>query len=171
MKKLLIIIVSVFLLAFPTEVLFAAELVTQHAAEQITPTMWEVKFEIQTATNGSMTATPLVRNNINRVRGMYLMQVDAFPTSGGTAPDAASVFIYDENGIYYLGSVDDGTTAYAGLNLIHATIPKSCIPNMYLTGQDAHINYYWPIRGVLTLAIADQATDTAHITIILTFVE
>jgi len=167
-RRMLSLLVALLLIP---SILFAAELVTQSAAEQVASHMWEVKFVIQTATDGSMTATPLTANNIRKVRGMYLMQVDAFPTSGGTAPDAASVFVYDENAIYYLGSEDGGTTAYAGLNLIHATLAKACIPNMYLTGQATHINYYWPIRGALTVAIADQATSTAHITIILTFVE
>lgn len=170
MRKLIGLLLVLLLFGLPL-VAIPAELVTQSAAIQTSPETWEVVFTIQTATNGSMTATPLTAANIAVLRGMYLIQVDAFPTVGGTAPDAASVFLYDENDIYYLGSEDGGTTAHAGLNLIHATLAKSCIPSMYLTGQDSHINYFWPIRGSLTLAIADQATNTAHITIILVFTE
>ena len=148
---------------------YAVESVLQSAAEQVSPTTWEITFIITTATNGSVTAEALDLANRARVRGMHLIQVDAFATVGGTPPDAADVIMYDENGIYYLGSEDDGATAYAGLNLIHATIPKSCVPNMYLTGQDSHINYYWPMRGVITWDIINQATDTAHITLVLVF--
>lgn len=168
MKRLLIILV--LLLGLPL-VAVSAELVTQSNAAETSPGTWEIVFTIQTDASGDMTATALTAANIKAVRGMYFTQVDAFPTVGGTAPDAASVFVYDENGIYYLGSEDAGTTAYAGLNLIHATISKSCLPSMYLTGQDTHINYYWPVRGALTLDIADQGTNTAHITIILVFTE
>jgi len=159
---------GLLLVAIP---LYAAESVIQSSAQKNGEYLWEVTFTITTAADGSMTATDLTQANISILKGMYLLQVDAFPTPGGTAPDAADVILLDENGIDYLGSEDGGTTAYAGLNLVHATVPKSCIPNMYLTGQDTHINYFWPVRGKLTLDIINQATDSADITIILVFTE
>ncbi len=168
--KRFFIYLSLLLLVF-SGVVYAAESVTQNVAQRVRPGVYEIEFNITTAADGSVTATALNAANRARVRGTYLIQVDAFPTVGGTAPDAADVVMYDENGIYYLGSEDGGTTAYAGLNLIHATIPKSCIPNMYITGQDSHLNYYWPIRGALTWDIINQATDSADITLIFTFVE
>lgn len=167
-KRFLTLLFGLLLVAIPG---FAAESVVEGNLEQSGPGIYEVAFTITTAADGNIVATAFSNTLIASLKGKYFLQVDAFPTSGGTAPDAADVILKDENGIYYLGSIDDGSTAYAGLNLIHATIPKSCIPNMYLTGQTTHINYYWPVRGALTFDIINQGTDSADITLIFVFVE
>ena len=166
MKRLIAILILVFGLPL---VAVATESVTEGQLERSGRNTYEVAFVITTDGDGNIAATAFSDALIAKIKGKYLLHVDAFPTPDGTAPDAADVILYDENGIYYLGSVDKGTTAYAGLNIIHATIPGSCLPSMYLRGQDTHVNYYWPIRGALTFDILNQGTDTAHITIIFVF--
>jgi len=170
MKKLIsvLLIMGLLLVAIPS---LAVESVVEGSLERSGTEIYEVAFTITTAADGSVTATAFSDTLIASLKGKYFLQVDAFPTPGGTAPDAADVVVKDENGIYYLGSIDDGATAYTGLNLIHATIPKSCLPNMYLTGQTSHVNYHWPIRGALTFDVLNQATDSADITLIFIFTE
>jgi hypothetical protein len=96
----------------------------------------------------------------------YLYTVAAYPTSGGTAPDAADVFILDAKGEDLLGSADAGTTAKNGLNLIHATLKKTTFPySTYL--QQAYFPF---IINNLTLKVSNQATNSANYTIELIFV-
>ena len=105
-------------------------------------------------------------------KGWYLYSVTAFPTAGGTAPDAASVFVLEgTTGLYLLGSEDGGTTAYGGLNLIHATLAKSTFPNKFLTQAGTHKDYFPELKYNLTLIVADQATASANWTIVFTFVQ
>jgi hypothetical protein len=92
-------------------------------------------------------------------------------TLDATRPDAASAFIVNENGFDLLGSEDGSTTAYAGLNLIHATLARSTFPNMYLARAGLHSNYFPEITGALTLKQIDQATALAAWTVELTFVK
>ncbi len=115
--------------------------------------IYEVTYNIQTASDGSIPAMLLPDN-----KGKYLLQVDAFATPGGTAPDAADLVVYDENGVYYIVG--------NGVNLIHPTIPKSCVPDM-----NSVINHYWPIRGALYYDILNQATPNANITLDFVFTE
>lgn len=123
------------------------------------------------ATPGTYSDTVITQANIlSEVMGWYLYEVAAFPTSGGTAPDAADVFILDGNGRDMLGSVDNGTTAYNGANLIHATLFYSCVPDIYSVGG-GHQALFVPVTGPLTLRIANQGTALANITFILTFVK
>lgn len=106
-------------------------------------------------------------NQINsKIRGGYLYSVIAFPTVGGTAPDAASVFIIDKYSLYLLGSEDGGTTAYDGLNLIHATLTRKAKPNIYSPRAGLHLYDYPKITGALTLKVSDQATLSAEWTIV-----
>lgn len=102
----------------------------------------------------------------NEYIGMYLYSVTAFPTSGGTAPDAADVFILDSDGEDLLGSVDGGTTALKGANLIHATLTKTTLP--YSTYLSMH--YFPSVTSSLTLKVANQATNSANYTIKIKFV-
>jgi hypothetical protein len=96
----------------------------------------------------------------------YLYTVSAYPTSGGTAPDPADVFILDENGNDLLGSVDGGTTANKGLNLINATLKKTSMPySDYL-----NMAYFPLVVNALTLRVSNQATVDADYTIELVFV-
>jgi len=96
----------------------------------------------------------------------YLYTVSAYPTAGGTAPDAADVFILDTNGEDLLGSADGGTTAKNGLNLIHATLKKTTFPYSTYLGQA----YFPAITNNLTLKVSNQATNSANYTIELLFV-
>ena len=102
---------------------------------------------------------------------MRLYQVEAYPTAGGTAPDAADVFILDADGMDLLGSVDGSTTAYRGLNLIHATLKYATTPDIYHLGQTAHADYHPVVTEALTLKVSNQATARADWTIVLTFIK
>lgn len=111
-------------------------------------------------------AIPNTALSATTLRGWYLYTVTAYPTSGGTAPDAADVFILDANNEDLLGSVDGGTTAKNGLNLIHATLKKTTFPySTYL--QQA---YFPMVTGGLTLKVLNQATHSAAYTIEFVFV-
>lgn len=102
------------------------------------------------------------------ILGWYLISVEAFPTVGGTAPDAADVMVKTASGLDMLGS-EDGATAYAGLTLVHATLPRMCLPNLYLPRAGEHLNYYYPITGAITISTSNQGTVDAEWTIVLTF--
>ena len=119
--------------------------------------------------NGSIPNTDISAAWTTYIKGWYLYEVEAYPTSGGTAPDAADVMIYDSDGLDLLGSEDGGTTAYAGLTLVHATLKRSCFPNKYLPRAGLHVNYYPQITGVLTLDVDNQGTASADWTIVLKF--
>ena len=120
---------------------------------------------------GTVPNTAISITNTNKLLGWYLYSVTAFRTVGGTAPDEASVFIKDATGLYLLGSVDDGTTAYNGSKLIHASGTRSCFPNKYILGTGEHYNYFPEVNNVWTLIVADQATASADFTIVLTFIK
>jgi hypothetical protein len=115
--------------------------------------------------DGSIPNTAISAANADKLAGFYLYTITAYPTSGGTAPDAADVFILDANGEDLLGSVDGGTTANKGLNLIHATLKKTTMP--YSHYLSAH--YYPGVTGALTLKVLNQATVSANYTIELLF--
>ncbi|MBA7713240.1 hypothetical protein ES703_122240 [subsurface metagenome] len=67
-----------------------------------------------------------------------------------------------------LGSEDGGTTAYNGLNLIHATLKRFCFPNLYTPRAGLHMNYFPLVKSLLTLKVSDSAAN-ATITIVLIF--
>ena len=119
--------------------------------------------------NGTIANADISAVNLKLIKGWKLTAVDAFPTSGGIAPDAADVMIYDKSGLDLLGSEDGGTTAYAGLNLIHATLARRCLPNLFHAGQAEHLSYYPVVTETLTLDVDNQATNSANFTVILTF--
>lgn len=171
MKKLFISILTLFLL-LPVFAFGAVGSVTQTALVIDTHmrTLTFVCVGGTGAETGTISNTVTNTANTAFIKGSYLVEVKAFPTSGGTAPDAASVLIYDANGLDLLGSID-GATAYQGLNLIHATLTKICLPDMYLTRAGTHQLYYPAITGTLTLDVDDQATASATWTIVLTFVK
>ena len=116
--------------------------------------------------DGSIPDTALSTANLALVEGThYLYRVTTYPTSGGTAPDAADVFVLDSAGQDLLGSVDGGTTANKGLNLIHATLTKSAFPYEPTMGAF----YTAPVNGSLTLKVSNQATISANYTIEMIF--
>jgi hypothetical protein len=127
-----------------------------------------IRFECTgDASNGSIPDTAINAANMQLIKGIsYLYSVSAYPTAGGTAPDAADVFILDANGEDLLGSADGGTTAKNGLNLIHATLKKTTFPYSAYMARE----YFPAIINTLTLKVANQATINATYTIELVFV-
>ncbi len=117
------------------------------------------------ATDGSIPNQSITGSWLSFIKGWNFEEVIAFPTVGGTAPDAADVFVLDENGEDMLGSPDGGTTPGYGANLIHATLTKSCVPYMVAIGATKTR----PILGALTLKVSGQATVSANYTIKLVF--
>lgn len=111
------------------------------------------------SSNGSIPSTLMstVFYEIIRKNNCYLYQVVAFPTSGGTAPDAADVTV-TMDGQDLLGG--------QGVGLIHATATQDVFPySAFMT------SYRFPlITNNLTLAVANQATASANFTILLKFV-
>lgn len=103
---------------------------------------------------------------VNEIMGMYLYSVSAWPTSGGTAPDAADVFVLDAFGEDLLGSADGGTTANKGANLIHATLKKTTLPYSYYLST----HYFPVVTNTLTVRAKNQGTASANFTIELDFV-
>jgi hypothetical protein len=119
------------------------------------------------SSDGSIPNTALSAANLAIVQGThYLYTVSAYPTAGGTAPDAADVFILDANGEDLLGSTDGGTTANKGANLIHATLKKTTWAYSHFLSSA----YFPPVIGSLTLKVSNQATASANYTIELVFV-
>ena len=167
MKKLFLIILTIVLLAANA---LASGTVTQSAARVDTHIRTITFVCVGDSSNGSIPNTDTNSANTEFIKGFYLYKIEAYPTTGGTAPDAADVLVYDSGGMDLLGS-EDGSTAYAGLNLIHATLKKACMPNLFLTGRSTHVNYYPEIRTALTLDVDNQGTNSAEYTIVLTFVK
>lgn len=169
MKRFLFIIFIVFFVASNA---IAAGSVTQGDVVRIADGTHTITFTCTgDASDGSMPDTVITAENLKKIAGWFLYDVTAFPTVGGTAPDAASVFIKDANGLYLLGSIDDGTTAYGGLNLIHATGTRSTVPYKYIAGITGHIVFFPDVINTLTVVVADQATASANWTIVLTFIK
>lgn len=126
----------------------------------------QVIFTCTASGTGTLTNTPITQQELRYISGMYLYCVSAYPTSGGTAPDAADVFILTANSEDLLGS-SDNSTAGNGANLIHATLQKTTIPKLNLIDQP----FYPMIDGLITLQVANQGTANANFTIVLTFVK
>lgn len=110
------------------------------------------------STNGSIPNTAFSAANMAVIQGThYLLSVTAYPTSGGTAPDAADVALL-MNGMDLLGA--------KGVNLIHATATQDTVP--YSAFMAA---YRYPgIVNTLTQTIANQGTNSANFTIEYLFV-
>ena len=89
------------------------------------------------------------------IKGKYLRMVEAFPTAGGTAPDAADVTVKDADGLDLL---NDG-----GAELIHATAKQAVYPLMN------DVSAKMLVTGALTIGIANQETNGANFTIRLYF--
>ena len=163
MKKLIIpIILAIMLMASN---LWAAGTVTQ-TVENYTGGIVRVLLSCTgDATDGSIPDTAIATATMNLLAGKYyLYSVKAKPTAGGTAPDAANVFVLMD-GDDLLGSTDGGTTANKGANLIHATMTNITLPYSNFMS-----NYFCPtITGTITLRVAAQATVSANYQIELIF--
>ena len=175
MRKLLSLILacSMVLMASSVWAAGSAPVTTKkYPVSHVYPNKWDREI-IFTCTgdsvNGSIPNTTISAANLSTIRGWFLYEVEAYPTDGGTAPDAASVFILDSDGMDLLGSEDGGTTPYAGSNLIHATLKRSCFPNKYLPRAGKHVNYYPKITRPIILKVIDQGAASGNWTVVLKF--
>ena len=169
MKKLFIIVSLLLVMAFPTGV-FAAS-ITQGSIVDVgeerlnsNPTRTLTYLAVGNPANEEMTWA-----NFEKVKGWCLTWIEVFPTSGGVAPDAGSIFLLDSDNLDILGCEDGSITPYAGLNMIHATLKRAGYPNLYLQRAGLHVNYFYTVRSQLTLKVIDQGTATGQFTVRLTF--
>ena len=185
MKKLIFILIALCVVCFavPTYALPPNDgnCVIKQKRDKVRDTTGNLTLEMQTrrlvfectgdSSDGSIENQTISDDDLNFVRGWYFYRVEAFPTVGGAqAPTTgADVFIFDGEDLDLLGSEDGGTTAYAGLNLIHATLKKAALPNMFLTRAGNHVNYYWDITDHLSLKVSGQTNAAADYTIELFF--
>jgi len=167
MKKVIVIFIS--LLIFPMSVFGAS--VTQGSIVDVgedrlnsNPTR---TLEFACVGNPSGDDMTMTTRNFEKVKGWCLTWVEVIP--GDTPPDAASIFILDAEDMDLLGCEDGSTTAYNGLNLIHATLKRACYPNLYIPRAGLHTNYFPTIRSKLTLKVIDQGTADGEFTVRLTF--
>jgi len=167
MKRLILIIMFFTFLVIPAGVFGAS--VTQGSIVDVgedrlnsNPTRTLEFVCVGNPANEEMTV-----RNFEKVKGWCLTWIEVIP--GTVAPDAASIFILDADGMDLLGCEDGSTTAYAGLNIIHATLKRACYPNLYLTRAGLHTNYFPPIRSLLTLKVIDQGTALGEFVVRLTF--
>jgi hypothetical protein len=166
MKKLLLIAAIIAAIVIP-DIIWAAGSCIQSAVRDRSGSTVKILFVCTgDAGDGSIPNTAINAANMALILDQtYLYTVSAYPTAAGTAPDAADVFILDANGEDLLGSVDGGTTANKGLNLIHATLKKTTMPySHYLS-----LAYFPAVVNTLTLKVANQATISANYTIELVF--
>lgn len=160
MKKTIIAIILALLFVAPN--LYAAGSCTQTTDTTIDGFIVQTLACAGDSSNGSIPNTVITMPAIGKYR---LVSVSAYPTAGGTAPDAADVYILDADGEDLLGSADNGTTAGKGANLIHATLKKTTLPYSYHSSA----YYYPPVTSALTLKVLNQATASANYTIKLVF--
>lgn len=165
MKRLGLLITLAILLCAPSAWAASAGTVTQSLSAITNAPIRILTFTaVGSADDGSIPDTATSAAITTALTGYYLYTVTANP--GATAPDAADVFLLDAAGEDLLGSVDGGTTANKGANLIHATLTKTTMPYTHYLSQ-----HYFPlISGAVTLRVSNQATVSATYTITLVFV-
>ena len=131
-------------------------------AETGTVTAWETDDTntfINSPTGAAISITAALKN------AYYLLGVEAYPTAGGTAPaSGGNVLVKNKNGLDWLGSID-GTTAYRGLSLIHATIPRGVQPDQYNAGQSTHLPFTPRLWGNQTVSVTGHTTSGGQFTI------
>jgi len=151
MKKFLL---SLVILLLTPAILFAAGSCVQTDVSAYTGGFTIIKLVCTgAADDGSIPDTAFSAANMAMIQGThYLYQVKAYPTAGGTAPDAADVVILMD-GQDILGG--------KGVNLIHATATYDTAP--YSTFMSAY--RYPAITSTLTLRVSNQATASANYTV------
>ncbi len=165
MKKVFALIVCLAILI--PSIAFSAGTVTVTRKAVVPQFVEQVIFTCTgDGSNGSIPNTSITQEILRYINGMYLYCITAYPTSGGTAPDAADVFILNAQSEDLLGSADN-STAGNGANLIHATLSRTTLPKLYLPA----VNFYPVVNGILTLQVSNQATNDANYTVVLTFVK
>lgn len=91
------------------------------------------------------------------IRGRRFKALEAFPTSGGEAPDDdVNVTVKDSDGLDLLNG--------NGTNVVHSTTKKIAYAELE-NGLPALI----PVRGALTIAIADSGAAADEVTLRLIF--
>lgn len=123
----------------------------------------EVTYEITAHTDGTVsdisTDTDTIQDGVSTytdlIKGRELSKVEAFPTSGGTAPDAANVTVSDSDGLDLLNG--------NGTSLIHATDKKSTYP------LNDDIASTITVRGALTIAVSTMTNSGSDVTLRLCF--
>lgn len=157
MKKIFLIAALIAALVLPAE-LWAAGSCTETLHRYPDDGMIKVKLACTgSADDGSIPTITISSASLAKINGKYyLYQVIAYPTSGGTAPDAADVTV-NMLGQDLLGG--------KGVNLIHATATYDTFPySGFMSG------YRFPaIIAALTVAVANQATVSANYTLELVF--
>jgi hypothetical protein len=156
MKKIFLAIL--LLIAFSTQVFATAGSCTESVNSRIEGVV-VVKFVCTgDSSNGTLPTQTFSSTAMAAIQWTnYLYTVSAYPTSGGTAPDAADITVL-QNGEDLLGG--------KGVNLLHATATYTTFP--YSTFMSM---YRYPlILNTLTWTLANQATNSANFTVELVFV-
>ncbi len=158
MKKLLFYL-SLLLITLVAAQSFAAGSCTQSAKHYGGKDSIVVTFICTgDSSNGSIPNTAISAATMAEIKtdAHYLYNVIAYPTSGGTAPDAADVSVL-------MGGTD--LLGAKGVNLIHATLKQDTFPySTFMT------SYRFPvITDTVTLSVANQATNSANFTIEMDF--
>jgi hypothetical protein len=123
----------------------------------------EITYVCTAHTDGTTTAISTDSDTIadertytQLIRGRRFRAIEAFPTSGGEAPDDdVNVTVKDSDGLDLLNG--------NGTNLVHSTDKK--IAYAETDGVPAEI----PVRGALTIAIADSGAAADEVTLRLIF--
>jgi hypothetical protein len=158
MKKTLLIIALALALLLPSSLWAATPGTCVQTPYQLGPMSMMVKFVCTHSADGGGLATQTITTaTMAELSGSYfLYSVTAYPTSGGTAPDAADVAVL-MNGEDLLGA--------KGVNLIHATATYDTLPYSAFMAS-----YRYPrINNTITVTVANQATASANYTIELDF--
>ena len=175
MKKL-IMLLGACLMLFPAAVYGTNSSGHTGTPAVISSTSRTITWDLTASDNsGAFSNTTTNTANTAFIKGWYLYAVEALPYSGGTAPDPADVFVFENDGtlpqLDLLGSEDNGTTAYNGLNLISATLKRCATPDLYIPRGGVHVPFFPAIKSALTIKISNHTTNSAQITLILTFVK
>ncbi len=159
MKKLYLVVLSLVILLVPYLAIAATDAVcTQTATEYAAGGSVLIKIACTAdSSDGSIPNTDISAENMAKILGTHwLYWVRTYPTSGGTAPEAADVEILMD-GQDLLGA--------RGVNLIHATATQDVFPYSSFMSSWR----YAPVTNTLTLKVANQTTHSANYTIELYF--
>ena len=158
MKRLLLIAAVIAVLIAPYMAQAAGSCVQTSYAYSVSGSVLIKLVCTGDAANGSIPTQTISDANMALIQWThYFYQAKAYPTSGGTAPDAADVTVLMD-GQYLLGA--------KGANLIHATATQDTLPYSAFMSS-----YRYPmVTNTLTLAVSNQATNSANYTLELLFV-
>jgi hypothetical protein len=156
--KRITIIIALALALLPSSLWAATPGTCVQTPYQLSPMSFMVRFVCTHSADGGGLATQTIpAETMAILEGSYfLYSVTAYPTSGGTAPDAADIAVL-MNGEDLLGT--------KGVNLIHATATQDTFPySAYMS------SYRYPrINNTITMTVANQGTASANYTIDLDF--